>query len=136
MDGMPANGNTNNWKKVSMRSETWQAVTLLREAARPERHHLIKGVAWLVLAAALEMIGPFLGKALIDNHLLPHRLDWPSMIALIVGSLLSGCAASVLRYLQLLRLAGLACASKSMATSCACPWPSSIRPSRANWSPA
>ncbi len=105
---MPANGNTNNWKKVSMRSETWQAVTLLREAARPERHHLIKGVAWLVLAAALEMIGPFLGKALIDNHLLPHRLDWPSMIALIVGSLLSGCAASVLRYLQLLRLAGLA----------------------------
>ena len=91
-----------------MRSETWQAISLLREAARPERHHLYKGVAWLVLAAGLEMIGPFLGKALIDNHLLPHLLDWPNMTLLVVGSLLSGCAASVLRYLQLLRLAGLA----------------------------
>jgi len=91
-----------------MRSETWQAVSLLRRAARPERHHLILGICWLVVAAGLEVLGPLLGKSLIDNHLLPHYLDWPRMIALVLGSLLSGWAASIVRYLQLLRLAGLA----------------------------
>jgi ATP-binding cassette subfamily B multidrug efflux pump len=105
---MPHNGNISNWKKVSMRSETWQAISLLREAARPERRHLILGTCWLILAAGLEVLGPLLGKALIDNHLLPHHLDFPRMIALVLGALVSGCAASVLRYLQLLRLAGLA----------------------------
>ena len=91
-----------------MRSETWQAVALLRSAARPERRHLVLGVCWLILAAGLEVLGPLLGKALIDNYLLPRHLDWPRMIALVLGSLLSGWAASLLRYLQLLRLAGLA----------------------------
>lgn len=91
-----------------MRSETWQAVSLLRSAARPERRHLILGIFWLILAAGLEVLGPLLGKSLIDNHLLPHHLDWPHMIALVLGALLSGWAASILRYLQLLRLAGLA----------------------------
>ena len=105
---MRASGNINNWKKASMRSETWQAISLLRQAARPERHHLYKGLAWLVLAAALEMLAPFFGKALIDEHLLPHHLDLPHMGLLLAGSLLSGWAASILRYLQLLRLAGLA----------------------------
>src|SRR6185437_3307227 len=97
--GTPASGNISNWKKVSMRSETRQAVSLLREAAWPERHHLYHGVAWLMLAAGLEMLGPYLGKSLIDNHLLPHQLDWPHLIVLIGGYLLSGCVASILRYL-------------------------------------
>ena len=91
-----------------MRSETRQAVSLLREAAWPERRHLYHGVAWLLVAAAMEMLGPYLGKALIDNHLLPHQLDWPRMTLLVAGYLLSGCIASIVRYLQLLRLAGLA----------------------------
>jgi ATP-binding cassette subfamily B multidrug efflux pump len=91
-----------------MRSETWQAVSLLRSAARPERHHLIFGTCWLIVAAGLEVLGPFLGKSLIDVNLLPHHLDWPRMTGLVVGCLVSGWAASILRYLQLLRLAGLA----------------------------
>jgi len=91
-----------------MRSETWQAISLLRSAARPDRHHLIHGTLWLMMAAGLEVLGPMLGKALIDNHLLPHQLDIPRMASLIIGSLVTGCIASVLRYQQLLRLAGLA----------------------------
>lgn len=91
-----------------MRSESWQAISLLRSAARPERHHLMIGTGWLIVAAALEVIGPMLGKSLIDNHLLPHYLDIPRMAALILGSLITGCVASILRYQQLLRLAGLA----------------------------
>jgi len=91
-----------------MRSETWQAVSLLRQAARPERHHLFKGIVWLILAAGLEMLGPLFGRAFIDGNLLAHHLDWPRMAMLLGGSLLAGCAASIVRYLQLLRLAGLA----------------------------
>ncbi|HEY8026199.1 MAG TPA: ABC transporter transmembrane domain-containing protein [Burkholderiaceae bacterium] len=108
MAGTQRNGNISNWKKVSMRSETWQAVSLLRQAARPERHHLVKGVVWLILAAGLEMLGPLFGRSLIDNYLLPHHLDLPRMAGLLGGSLLAGWAASILRYQQLLRLAGLA----------------------------
>jgi ATP-binding cassette subfamily B protein/ATP-binding cassette subfamily C protein/ATP-binding cassette subfamily B multidrug efflux pump len=25
------------------------------------------------------VLGPIMGKALIDEHLLPHHLDWPRM---------------------------------------------------------
>ncbi|MFT5535311.1 MAG: hypothetical protein ACI802_003575, partial [Candidatus Paceibacteria bacterium] len=60
-----------------MRSETRQAIALLRTSAAPDRRHLFIGTGWLVLAAGLEVIGPLLGKSLIDNHLLPHQLDWP-----------------------------------------------------------
>ena len=86
----------------------WQAIALLRRAAAPDRGHLGWAVLWLVLAAALEVAGPILGKALIDEHLLPRHLDWPRMAMLLGGCLLSGWIASGLRYLQLLRLAGLA----------------------------
>ena len=54
-------------------SRGWQAVALLRRAAAPERSHLIRAVFWLVIAAALEVLGPILGKALIDDHLLSPR---------------------------------------------------------------
>ncbi len=80
---------------------------LLRRAAAPERGHLIRAVFWLVIAAALEVMGPILGKALIDDHLLPRQLDWPRMALLLGGCLLTGWIASALRYLQLVRLAGL-----------------------------
>jgi ATP-binding cassette subfamily B multidrug efflux pump len=92
----------------SMRAQAARAIALLRRAARPDRGHLGWAVLWLVIAAGLEVIGPILGKALIDQHLLPHHLDWPRMAALVGGMLVSGWIASGLRYLQLVRLSGLA----------------------------
>jgi ATP-binding cassette subfamily B multidrug efflux pump len=85
-----------------------RALALLLESAAPDRAHLTAGLFWLVLAAGLDMLGPILGKALIDDHLLPHVLDWPRMAVLLTGCLASGWIASVLRYLQLVRLSGLA----------------------------
>ena len=113
---MPASGAINNWKPVSMPSNTEektgsqarQAFALLHRAARPDQHHLGWAVMWLMLAALLEVLGPIMGKALIDEHLLPRHLDWPRMAALLAGLLLTGWIASGLRFLQLVRLSGLA----------------------------
>ncbi len=117
---MPASGAINNWKPVSMPSkpepttdqkagkQTRQAFALLHRAARPDQHHLGWAVMWLMLAALLEVLGPIMGKALIDEHLLPRHLDWPRMAGLLAGLLLTGWIASGLRYLQLVRLSGLA----------------------------
>jgi ATP-binding cassette subfamily B protein/ATP-binding cassette subfamily C protein/ATP-binding cassette subfamily B multidrug efflux pump len=85
-----------------------QAIALLRRAARPDQHHLGWAVLWLAIAALLEVLGPIMGKALIDEHLLPHHLDWPRMAGLLAGVVLTGWIASGLRYLQLVRLSGLA----------------------------
>lgn len=85
-----------------------QAAGLLRRAAHPDRNHLVWATLWLILAAALEVLGPLLGKKLIDDHLLPHHLDWPRMAWLLAGVLLTGWAASWLRFLQLVRLSGMA----------------------------
>ena len=92
----------------TMRTQAMRAVGLLRRAAHPDRRHLGWAIVWLVLAAGLEVLGPILGKALIDQHLLPHHLDLPRMAALLGGMLVSGWIASGLRYLQLVRLSGLA----------------------------
>ena len=46
--------------------------------------------------------------ALIDQHLLQRHLDWTRMSLLLGGCLLTGWVASGLRYLQLVRLSGLA----------------------------
>jgi ATP-binding cassette subfamily B protein/ATP-binding cassette subfamily C protein/ATP-binding cassette subfamily B multidrug efflux pump len=91
-----------------MRNQARQAAGLLRRAAHPDRMHLAWAIAWLVLAAGLEVLGPIMGKKLIDEHLLPHRADWPRMALLLGGVLLTGWAASWLRFLQLVRLSGLA----------------------------
>ncbi len=93
---------------LDMRVQAVQAVRLLRRAAWPDRRHLGWATLWLILAAALEVAGPILGKALIDDHLLPHKLDWTRMSLLLGAMLVSGWAASWLRYLQLVRLSGLA----------------------------
>jgi len=85
-----------------------QAAGLLRRAAHPDRTHLYWAVLWLVIAAGLEVLGPLLGKKLIDEHLLPHRLDWPRIAWLLGGVIAFGWAASWLRFLQLVRLSGLA----------------------------
>ena len=92
----------------AMRAQAAQAMRLLRRAAHPDRRHLGWAIFWLILAAALEVLGPIMGKALIDDHLLPRHLDWPRMIGLLTAMLLTGWIASGLRYLQLVRLSGLA----------------------------
>ena len=84
------------------------AVALLRRCAAPERRHLWVGTVWLVVAAALESLGPLLGKHLIDHYLLPKRLDVPGMALLIGGVVLAGVLASGVRYFQLTRFAGVA----------------------------
>ncbi|MES2130144.1 MAG: ABC transporter transmembrane domain-containing protein [Pseudomonadota bacterium] len=88
--------------------QTWRAIGLLRRAAEPDRDHLVWAIAWLLVAAGLEVLGPILGKALIDEHLLPRQLDLPRMAGLLGGALVAGWAATTLRYLQLVRLSGLA----------------------------
>jgi ATP-binding cassette subfamily B multidrug efflux pump len=93
---------------TTMRAQAARATGLLRRAAWPERRHLGWAVLWLALAALLEVLGPILGKALIDDHLLPRHLDWPRIAALLGGMLVTGWIASWLRYLQLVRLSGLA----------------------------
>jgi len=90
------------------RAQLRQAADLLTRAARPDARHLGWAIFWLILAAGLEVLGPLLGKSLIDDHLLPHHLDWPRMAALLGGVLVSGWIASWLRFLQLVRLSGLA----------------------------
>jgi ATP-binding cassette subfamily B protein/ATP-binding cassette subfamily C protein/ATP-binding cassette subfamily B multidrug efflux pump len=88
--------------------EKWQAMRLLTNAARQDHSHVWLGIVLLAAAAGLEAIGPLLGKAFIDNYLLPKRVDLWMIAALLVGNFLTGCAATWLRYLQLMRLAGVA----------------------------
>ncbi len=90
------------------RSDTGQALALLLQAARPERRHLWVGAMWLVLAAGLEALGPLWAKHFIDQYLQPRHFDALGVGWLLAGILLTGCIASVVRYLQLTRLAGVA----------------------------
>ena len=92
------------------RARTAKAAALaeLLRAAAPERRHLWLGIAFLLLAAGLEALGPLAGKALIDTYLVPRHADIPAMAGLLGGALAAGMLASWLRYLQLVRLAGMA----------------------------
>ncbi|MFZ6773153.1 ABC transporter ATP-binding protein [Undibacterium sp. SXout7W] len=93
---------------IRHRTEKQLAVQLLVNAAHPEKHHVIAGILFLLIAAGLEAVGPLLGKAFIDRYLLPHQMDWPLVLLLLAGYVLTGWAATWLRYLQLTRLAGVA----------------------------
>lgn len=88
--------------------ERRQAIALLQESAAPEREQVWRSVGWLLAAAGLEMLGPVLGKHLIDAHLLPREGSLGTMALLVAAILLTGCVASGLRYLQLVRLSGVA----------------------------
>jgi len=90
------------------RAEAKRAAALLRRAAWPDVRHLKWATFWLILAAALEVVGPILGKALIDDHLVPRHADWTRMALLLGGVLITGWLSTWLRYLQLVRLSGLA----------------------------
>lgn len=95
-------------ERGELRNQAKLATRLLRRAAAPEKRHLAVATLWLILAAAFEVLGPLLGKALIDDHLLPRDLDWPRMALLLGGLVVTGWIASWVRYLQLIRLSGLA----------------------------
>ncbi|MBC8119038.1 MAG: ATP-binding cassette domain-containing protein, partial [Burkholderiaceae bacterium] len=90
------------------RTERRQAFALLWRAARPDRKQLLWASVWLMAAGGLEALGPIFGKLFIDEYLLPRQLDLVPIALLIAGVVGSGCLASVLRYFQLVRLAGLA----------------------------
>ena len=85
-----------------------QAVALLVHSARPDAPVLRGAVGWLVLAAALEALGPLLGKTFIDRHLLPRDANLAAIAGLLGGALIAGWIANGLRYWQLVRLAGVA----------------------------
>ena len=88
--------------------ERRQAFALLWRAARPDRRQLIWASALMLAAGGLEALGPIFGKMFIDEYLLPRQLDLPAVGLLLAGVIVTGCIASVLRYFQLVRLAGLA----------------------------
>jgi len=89
-------------------AERRQALALLWRAARPDRTEVRAATLWLAVAGLLEAAGPLLGKQFIDSYLLPRTLDWTMMSLLIGGYVATGAAATILRYAQLVRLAGLA----------------------------
>jgi ATP-binding cassette subfamily B protein/ATP-binding cassette subfamily C protein/ATP-binding cassette subfamily B multidrug efflux pump len=104
-----ANGfDTREATPVRAPSERRQAIALLARAAAPDRKHVAWATAWLVVAGALEALGPIFGQRLIDQHLVPRSENWGAMAGLLAACLLSGCVATVLRYFQLVRLAHLA----------------------------
>jgi ATP-binding cassette, subfamily B, multidrug efflux pump len=92
------------------------AFALLWGAAKPDLGHLRIGAFGLAVAAGLEALGPYFGKLLIDRHLLPQAgvaaggadAGLLQAGALLLGALLAGVLASLIRYGQLVRLAGLA----------------------------
>ncbi|TFZ06064.1 ABC transporter ATP-binding protein [Ramlibacter henchirensis] len=84
------------------------AAALLLKAAAPERRHLVHAIGWLLLAAGLEALGPLAGKFLIDHYLVPRQARWVEIGALLLGALVAGWGASLLRYGQMVRLAGVA----------------------------
>jgi len=95
-------------RRAPSRGERWRGLALLARAAAPEKRQLGRATAWLAAAGVLDAVGPILGKQFIDNHLLPRDFD-PLVIGLLLaGALAAGSGASVLRYLQLVRLAALA----------------------------
>lgn len=92
----------------SLRREARAAVGLLAESARPDARVLVGAVLGLAAAALLEAAGPILARMFIDDILLPRHAEALTIAALLAGALLAGSLASVLRYVQLARLAGLA----------------------------
>lgn len=84
------------------------AAALLVRATAPDRRALFHAVGWLLLAAGLEALGPLAGKYLIDTYLVPRQARWVEIGALLGGALVAGWVSSLLRYAQLVRLAGVA----------------------------
>ena len=93
-------------RKVGAR-ERREAFALLWRSARPDRRHVLWATAWLAGAGLLEAAGPILGKRFIDDYLLPRVFDATAIAWLFAGYLATGWLATIIRYFQLVRLAGL-----------------------------
>lgn len=89
-------------------SEKKLAVQLLVQAAQPEKRHVFLGILYLLIAAGLEALGPLLGQFFIDQYLLPKHFNLWEIVALLSLYMFTGWVATWVRYLQLLRLAGVA----------------------------
>lgn len=85
-----------------------RAASLLWRAVQPEVRQVWFGFFWLAVAAGLDALGPVLGKAFIDRYLVPRDPQLGAILGLLGGALVAGCCASLLRYGQLKRLAGVA----------------------------
>ncbi len=95
--------------KDTAKTSVGDAARLLWRMALPEKRSVAIGTAWLVAAAALEAIGPLLGKHYIDHYLLPGRFSDLTGMGWLLGALLiTGIAASLIRYAQLTRMAEVA----------------------------
>ena len=106
-DAIDATEDTTDLRRANP-GERRQAFALLWRAARPDRKQVSGATLWLGVAGLLEAAGPLFGKQFIDAYLLPRTFDWTMMTWLIAGYFLTGALASVIRYFQLVRLAGLA----------------------------
>jgi ATP-binding cassette subfamily B protein/ATP-binding cassette subfamily C protein/ATP-binding cassette subfamily B multidrug efflux pump len=84
-----------------------RALSLLYRAARPDRREVVVAALLLGVAGLLEAAGPIFGKRFIDHYLLPRNGDVAAIALLLAGCLASGWVASIIRYFQLVRLAGL-----------------------------
>jgi ATP-binding cassette, subfamily B, multidrug efflux pump len=87
--------------------ERRSAVALLWWAARPDKRDVVRAALWLCVAGLLEAAGPIFGKRFIDQYLVPHVADLPMIALLLAGYLVTGIAATGIRYVELVRLAGL-----------------------------
>lgn len=91
-----------------------RALALLWRASRPDKRHLLLVIGFLAVAGVLEAAGPVIGKHLIDAHLVPavgaqaQPLDWATVGWLLAAMLATGWVATLIRYFQLVRLAGVA----------------------------
>ncbi|MCC7327225.1 MAG: ATP-binding cassette domain-containing protein [Burkholderiales bacterium] len=92
-------------------NERRNALALLWRAARPDKRLIVRATLWLAVAGMLEAAGPIFGKHFIDEYLLPRAFDGMTMSLLVAGFLVTGWLASVIRYFELVRLAGLAARS-------------------------
>jgi ATP-binding cassette subfamily B protein/ATP-binding cassette subfamily C protein/ATP-binding cassette subfamily B multidrug efflux pump len=84
-----------------------RAIALLWRAVAQDRRALFAAAAWLAVAGALEAVGPILGKAFIDDHVLPRQFDGGAIVGLLGGAVLSGWIAALLRYRQLVSLSAI-----------------------------
>ena len=84
-----------------------RALALLYRAARPDRRQVVVAALLLGVAGLLEAAGPIFGKRFIDHYLLPRNGDLAAIALLLGGVLVTGWIASIIRYYQLVRLAGL-----------------------------
>lgn len=88
--------------------ERKQAIELLKSIASGQKSRILTGLLLLAVACGLEVLGPLFGKTYIDSYLVPHRADFKMIAIILAASFISGCVASLLRYILVLRFSKIA----------------------------